>query len=772
MWRKFLQFSFGILCSLTMPGALLAQDNLYRYSVDLTRVTNDQLMVELQTPAINQRTVQFYMPKIIPGTYGISDFGMFVTEVKAYNSKGKQLPVKKISTNSWQIKKADQLVRLTYMVEDIFDTEKENQVYMMAASNIEEGKNFVIQTPAFFGYFEGMQEIPFEVSITKPSNFYGSTGLQPVSTTATKDIFRTEDYDRLADAPLMYNEPDTTFINVGNARVLVSVYSPNERVSSSFLAEQFDKMLQAQKNYLGGKLPVDKYAFIMYFADPENANPRQGALEHSNSSFYYLSEGPQEQLAPLLVDIASHEFFHIVTPLTIHSKEIADFNFNEPVLSKHLWLYEGVTEYASHHVQLRSNLITPEQFLAKMAAKINTSQTRYNDTLPFTQLSKESAGIHAEQYGNVYEKGALIAALLDIRLLELSSGRMDLQDLLLQLGNKYGANDPFNDDKLFEVIESMTYPQIGDFFSRYVAGNEPLPYEEYFRKVGVAFQKEPDKMVATFGKVSLGYNAEKQLLEIAGTEMVNEFGKNIGYKKGDLLVKLQGKEITPATFIRLMEEYSNNTKAGATVELVVLRPNDIGEYKEVTLTAPAMLVKSVGKVTLEMAEDASLEQQRLRNSWIKDKAITADPQDVASIDAIIQSLYDVISGPAGERDWERFHSLFKPEASMAAVASTKDGQTRYVHMKPQEYQTRNAANFARNGFYEEEIGRQQSVFGEIAHVWSAYQFRLSPEAQPQQRGINSIQLVFDQGRWWITSILWNAERNNNTIPKDLIKNTK
>jgi hypothetical protein len=87
MWKNFLQFSLSILFSLMMPGALLAQDNLYHYSVDLTRVTNDdQLMVELQTPAVNQKTIQFYIPKIIPGTYEISDFGMFVSEVKAYNS--------------------------------------------------------------------------------------------------------------------------------------------------------------------------------------------------------------------------------------------------------------------------------------------------------------------------------------------------------------------------------------------------------------------------------------------------------------------------------------------------------------------------------------------------------------------------------------------------------------------------------------------------------------------------------------------------------------
>ncbi|CAN5597929.1 hypothetical protein BH23BAC1_BH23BAC1_19550 [soil metagenome] len=138
---------------------------------------------------------------------------------------------------------------MSYTVDDIFDAEIDNDVYMMAASNIEENENFVIQPPAFFRYFENLKKIPFEVTVIKPSQFYGSTGLIPVKTTPDKDVFKTKDYHQLADAPLMYNVPDTTFVNVGNTKVLISVYSPNKAVTSSFLASQFEKMLQAQKSY-------------------------------------------------------------------------------------------------------------------------------------------------------------------------------------------------------------------------------------------------------------------------------------------------------------------------------------------------------------------------------------------------------------------------------------------------------------------------------------------------------------------------------------------
>lgn len=769
-----------LVASLLIATAALAQTDAYRYSLDLTKVKNDQLQVELQTPAINQKTTTFYMPKIIPGTYSISDYGMFVSDLKAYDKKGKELPVKRLDQNSWQISKADKMTRLSYWVEDIFDSEKENQVYMMAATNIEEGKNYVIHSPGFFGYFDDMKEQPFELSITKPDSLYGSTGLIPVSTTATKDVFRTRDYDLLMDSPLMYNVPDTTFIDVANAKVLVSVYSPNKQVTSEFLAGQFDKLLKATAEYLGGKLPVEKYAFIMYFAEPGKANPRQGALEHNVSSFYYISEYPQQMLASQLVDIAAHEFFHIVTPLTIHSEEIENFNFNEAVLSKHLWLYEGVTEYSSDHVQVRYNHITPQQFLDKLLQKINNSRANYNDTLSFTELSEKAASVHASQYGNVYEKGALIAAMLDIRLLELSKGEIDLQKLLSQLSQRYGKNKPFDDDQLFNIIEQMTYPEIGDYLRRYVGGTEPLPLEEYLQKVGVAFEQEPETKVASLGKVNFAFNQDEGRIEIAGTGNMNAFGKNLGFQQGDLLLRLQGKDVTPATAQNVIENYAANTKEGETVEVVVGRKNSAGEYEEVSLTAPALLVSTPGKAVLNFAENPSYEQLKLRNQWLQAKPVTAKPEDVKSIDAIVKSLYDVISGPAGERDWERFKSLFTPNARMSSLSPARSGQLAYVSMTPEEYRDKNAPFFNQNGFWEEELGRQETRFGELASVMSAYQFRLQKEGEPAQRGVNSLQLVYDQGRWWIANIIWNTEREDNKIPASLLpqapketkKNTK
>lgn len=740
----------------------------YRYHLDLTGVDDDRLEVVLQTPAVDQKSIVFHMPNIIPGTYMESNYGMFVSDFRAFDKRGRSLKVERLGQNSWKINRSHKLDRIQYTVEDTYDTNQENPVYGMSGTNIEAGKNFVIHTPGFFGYLEGMKEQPFEVTITKPETFYGSTGLIPAESTPTSDRYHTGDYDLLMDSPMMYNEPDTTFIDVANARVLVSVYSPQELITSDFLAERFASLLEAQAQYMGGNLPVDKYAFIMYFAEPGTIQSGTGALEHSYSSFYYMPEGPEQQYASLLVDIASHEFFHIVTPLNIHSEEIAYFNYEEPDLSKHLWLYEGVTEYAAHHAQVKSGLIDGEEFLARLEQKINTSLSNFDDSLPFTMVSEQAAGKYKGQYTNVYQKGALIGAMLDIALLDATGNEMNLQELIARLSQRYGKHQPFKDDELFDVIASMSDPTIADFFNRYVAGSESLPYRELFDKAGVRFEKEPDEKVATLGNITLNYNQNKQRIYVSGADNMNDFGQAMGFQTGDLIISVQGEDLSPAQARAILGAYETETREGDTVRVVVERPDENGDYREVTLEAPAMLVNREGNYTLRFIENPTFEQRKLRNRWLYKGVITANPEDVDSIDAIVTALYDVISGPAGPRDWDRMNSLFKPDAGMATIATNRSGDQVYAEMTREEYQKRNGPIFMKNDFYEEEIGRQVFRYGRMATVQTAYQFRFSKDGEPRQRGINTVQLVHEQGRWWITRITWTNETEDNPIPDELL----
>ena len=150
-------------------------------------------------------------------------------------------------------------------------------------------------------------------------------------------------------------------------------------------------------------------------------------------------------------------------------------------------------------------------------------------------------------------------------------------------------------------------------------------------------------------------------------------------------------------------------------------------------------------------------------------AAEARPDDVASIDAIIAALYDVISGEAGEaRDWARFHGLFLPGAIMGGAGRAPDGGARMRVSSPADYVTRNTPHFQANAFYERESGRRVTRFGPLIQVLSAYEIRTARDAaDPVQRGVNAISLFDDGRRLWITSIVWTGETPETPIPEDL-----
>jgi hypothetical protein len=144
----------------------------------------------------------------------------------------------------------------------------------------------------------------------------------------------------------------------------------------------------------------------------------------------------------------------------------------------------------------------------------------------------------------------------------------------------------------------------------------------------------------------------------------------------------------------------------------------------------------------------------------------ANAADVASIDAILRALYDVISGPAGQRrNWDRMRSLFVPGARLMPTVRRADGTRAMRIWSVDEYITTVGPRLEEGGFFEREIARRAERFGSVAHVFSTYESRRAAgDPQPFARGINSIQLWFDSNRWWVVSIFWDSERPDNPIP--------
>ena len=157
------------------------------------------------------------------------------------------------------------------------------------------------------------------------------------------------------------------------------------------------------------------------------------------------------------------------------------------------------------------------------------------------------------------------------------------------------------------------------------------------------------------------------------------------------------------------------------------------------------------------------------------ETLNANPVDVSSIDAIIKSVYDVISGEAGQkRDWNRFRSLFHRDARLIPTGKNPNtGLTGARAVTPEEYIKRSEPFMEKEGFFEREKARRTEIFGNIAHVFSTYEsFHKASDKKPFMRGINSIQLLNDGKRWWVMTIYWQAETSEIQLPKKYLKSKK
>lgn len=606
-------------CGSSKP-LFVSESNRVLATIDLVNVVEDKVMVTVDPGPFPTDVVTFYMPKTVPGTYSIDNYGKYIEQFKALDYKGNELAFEQIDTNTWSISNARELDKVAYWVNDTFDTEGEveEEVFSPAGTNIFEGENFMLNLHGFVGYFSKLVEVPYTLRIIAPESLEPVTtmnkGIGDVRSPAV-DVFEASRYFELVDNPILYARPNTETFKVNDIEVTLSVYSPNGIYTAASLKGSMEKMMAGQKNFLGDLNGTKQYAILLYLSGMGDTDPGGfGALEHHTSTVVVLPEVmPKDQLEEALIDIVSHEFFHILTPLNVHSNEIHYFDYNDPKMSMHLWMYEGTTEYFANLFQIQQGLISEEEFYGRLMDKVANASS-FDEEMSFTELSKHVLKEpYKKNFGNVYEKGALINMALDIRLRELSNGKKGVLWLLKELSKKYGDTTPFEDDKLIGEIVGMTYPEIQDFFDAHVVGNTPLDYGAYWSKVGLYISSE-SRSTGYFFDGEIPYidvdPKNKDRIFVRKGIGLNSFLIDLGLQGGDVLKSLDGTTITLET-IRPIIGQSFGWAAEKEIHLVVIRD---GEEIEVSgkVGNPKLEVKNL--IPMEGVTEV---QQRLRDSWLK-----------------------------------------------------------------------------------------------------------------------------------------------------------
>lgn len=586
-------------------------------SIDLTGINEDRLLVEIDPGMFMEDDVLFRMPRVVQGTYSISNFGTFVEEFKAISYGGTEMEVTKPDNNSWLIAGADSLDRIEYYVNDTFDIEATGTPtpFSPAGTNISENV-FVLNLHGFVGYFEGREDSPYEVVITSPEGMPFSSALPQASadTTAGKVTitYAAERYFDVTDNPMMYGNLTQERFEAGGIEIVFSVYSPTGMHSASQYRDVVYEMMQAQAKYIGEIETTDRYDIFLYLSTQQQDATGYGALEHQTSTVMVFPEfAGQQMLNEGLVDVVSHEFFHIITPLNVHSEDVHYFDYNDPTFSKHLWMYEGLTEYFATHFQVYEGLQNREAFYQELMSKIQIASS-LNDTMSFTEMSENIIDEpYASNFYNVYLKGALINMSLDIIIREQSQNEMSMISLMRDLSEKYGKDNPFEDDAILDEITAMTYPEVGNFLQTHVVGTTPINYQVYFDKVGLEIRTvEVPSTIFLLDQQTPFINVNQQTGQFyfMGGDL-NSTLREMGVQGGDIIKSVNETELSlqnAQSIIAPSLQWTPDTD----LSMVLIRDGE-----EIEVSGKVGNPKAL-KPGLVPKEDASPESVRLRNQWL------------------------------------------------------------------------------------------------------------------------------------------------------------
>lgn len=567
----------------------------HKFFIDLNDRADDLFKVTLIPDKLTDQNKIYQFAATAPGTYQIMDIGRYVKSFKAFDIAGNEIPVSNVSTNQWEISNPQAVVKIKYEIAETFDTPMTtNPVYPMCGSSLE-NDHALINGQTVFGYFHGMQKYPMEVKLLYPDEWTIGTALKKNN----NGFYYAPSYDFIVDSPILLGNLSKASEKIQNTTIDVFTYSKKGLIKSNNILLGLEDILNATSQFLNG-LPVERYVFLFHFEDFS-----AGAWEHNYSSIYVMKEDTlTERYMTELRSTAAHEFFHIVTPLLIHSELVENFNYEKPVMSKHLWFYEGVTEWASDILQLRDFLVSIEDFLLQVRQKL-TINDGFDSSISLTELGINSTE-RQDQYFNIYNKGAVVATLLDIRLLELSKGKKGLRELILDLAKKYGSNKSFSEENFFNELVNMTYPEIRDFINKYIDGNEKLPIKEYFTKIGIDYFElagvDSSRIALGFG---IGFKDDKFII----TSVDANNSENL--KIGDILYKYEGEEITLKNAQQLLAPLGK-LKVGDSFIITILRD---GEVHEVNITMQPRQIKHVFK----LMENPTNEQKYLREMWMQNQ---------------------------------------------------------------------------------------------------------------------------------------------------------
>lgn len=588
-----------------------------RVVVDLNQISNEVVSVKV-FPPVDGNSWEYVIPEIIPGTYVKVNYVRFYDQVTAYDNQGRKVKVKK-SKNVLQLAGEQSIAYLEYSVSPSIGARKIWDNVFGCGGSAYNSESALINFQLVNGYFEGYKNQPFKIEVKKPAELYGASSIHKITKDPSRDILIANGYDQLIDQPILYAKADTSSFTIGGNKFNIAVYAGAGKMNAEIIKPRFEAIMNEIHTFSGFTSKED-YTFILYCVDKDKLKglfkefALGSALEHKTSSVYYMNDYVGDSTFSYYNEIAAHEYYHTITPLNLHSEQIANFNFRKADMSRSVWMYEGITDYLALMLNAQSENLTNRIAPFNIASATQIALNR-------RQQSLTESGRNIIRKGNVvswvnklldlinfYAKGQIIAMMMDMELQERTNGQRRLLDVMLEMKKDY-ENGYFEDTQLLSILEKYTYPGFAEQFKPFVEGTDQPPYQTYFDKIGWTFYPKKSK---NYSYGSLYWSKDKKTNHYYIRQVHGE--NQLGLEMGDTLLSINNVPVQE--FMDAEQVTYNTIRFPEADEHLTVIINRGGEIKE--LTGSPKLTK-FKYARMKVNDDISAEQRAFRKSFFYEK---------------------------------------------------------------------------------------------------------------------------------------------------------
>jgi predicted metalloprotease with PDZ domain len=593
--RIYLSFAI-LLCSL----AVFAQsEGPLAYTISLA--SPDQHLVEVQIilPAgAAQRDLQL---PVWNALYQIRDFAQYVNWVRAMDRSGRPLPVVKTDKSRWQIQNATSGAVVDY------------QIFADSAGPFGAQLN---SHHAFFNLAEILmypadaRYSPLRLHLDHlPEGWRIATPLPESANTITA-----ENYDRLVDSPLeIGNFQESDFDESGgHYRVIVDA-DPSDYDMQKIVAA-LHKIVAAATGWMNDR-PFSTYTFFYHFP----RGPAGGGMEHSYSTAIDLNAESVKQDADAVAGVTAHEFFHLWNVKRIRPQSLELPDYTKENYTRALWFSEGVTSTAGGIIQLRAGLLDERHYLDYLGDQITELERRPAHLTQSVEESSLDAWLEGNAYYrrpersiSYYNKGELLGVMLDLAVREATHGQASLREVMQWMNANYAQKGRFFNDSegIRQAAEAVTHSDLSPFFTKYVAGTEEIPWNDFLRSVGLHVEPVTNTVADPGFLASRNFDGPTSVVAVTPASEAERAGLQVG----DIILEIQGRPAGQESRAQL-----SHLNIGDTVTLKV----------RARRTAERELKWKVGsreEISYEIKDDDNVSpaQRARRVAWLKGEAQSAD----------------------------------------------------------------------------------------------------------------------------------------------------